>query len=202
MNVRSLILTTVVSATLVLPAAAEKISLTALSDFLNELTTAKSKFTQINPDGTIATGTLYIHRPGRMRFEYDPPDSALVLAGGGTVAIFDRKSNEPPQQFPLKRTPLSVILRRNVDLSTANMITAHTANEVTTTVTAQDPEHPENGHIDLKFTDHPIELRQWIVTDESGNQTTVILADIERDLDINGVLFSVPIEVQKSKREP
>ena len=185
----------------VLPLRAEIISLQEISGFLNDLTTAKSSFTQINPDGTISTGTLYIKRPGRARFEYDPPDPALVMAGGGTVAIFDRKSNEPPQQFPLKRTPLAVILKRNVDLTEANMITGHSADDVSTTITAQDPENPDIGYIELVFTADPVELRQWVITDEGGNQTTVILGDMERGLDLRASLFSVPVELQKMREQ-
>jgi len=185
----------------VLPLRAEIISLQEISGFLNDLTTAKSSFTQINPDGTISTGTLYIKRPGRARFEYDPPDPALVMAGGGTVAIFDRKSNEPPQQFPLKRTPLAVILKRNVDLTEANMITGHSADDASTTITAQDPENPDIGYIELVFTADPVELRQWVITDEGGNQTTVILGDMERGLDLQASLFSVPVELQKMREQ-
>jgi len=198
MNVQSLFLVPVLTLAMSLAASAEKIPISAISEFLNDLTTAKGAFTQINPDGTISTGTLFIHRPGRVRFEYNPPDPALVMAGGGTVAIFDRKSNEPPQQFPLKRTPLSVILESNVDLDLAEMITAHVADERTTTITAQDPNHPEIGHIELVFTANPTELRQWVITDESGNATTVILGDMERGLKLGASLFSVRAELEKS----
>ena len=203
MNHLRLISPLLMAAFLAGPALAQEdpkaIPLAEISAFMEELDTLKSTFTQINPDGTISTGTLYIQRPGRMRFEYDPPDPALVMAGGGTVAIFDRKSNEPPQQFPLDRTPLSVILARDVDLERANMITAHTADEVSTTITAQDPENPDIGQIDLVFTGPPVELRQWVITDEGGNQTTVILGDVERGLKLRSTLFSVQIEVQKSR---
>lgn len=178
-------------------ARADMLSLKAISTYLNDLTTAKGSFTQINPDGTISTGTLYIQRPGRMRFEYDLPDPALVMAGGGTVAIFDGKSNEPPQQFPLKRTPLSVILARDVDLTTANMITNHEGDDQTTTITAQDPKRPDIGHIELVFTSNPAELRQWVIVDDGGNATTVILGDMEVGLELNAALFSVPLEVEK-----
>ena len=180
------------------PLRAEIIPISQISDFLNELKTANGSFTQINPDGTISTGKIYIKRPGRMRFDYDPPDPALVIAGGGAVAIFDRKSNEPPQQFPLKRTPLSVILERNVDLADANMITDHRADELTTTITAQDPENPDIGFIELVFTDTPIELRQWVITDQDGAQTTVILGDMEFGAPLKANLFSAQIEIQKT----
>lgn len=179
------------------PLAAQSISLSAISGFLNNMRTAKGAFTQINPDGSISTGTIYIHRPGRVRFEYDPPNPALVIAGGGTVAIFDQKSDQAPQQFPLRRTPLSVILQRNVDLERANMITSIVSDETSTTIVAQDPERPEIGYIELVFTADPIELRQWVITDEAGSQTTVILRDLEMGLPLSSALFSVQLEMQK-----
>lgn len=194
-----MILAPVLVLLLVLPVRAEIIPIADISAFLNNLETAQGRFTQINPDGTISTGSVYIKRPGRMRFDYDAPDPALVIAGGGTVAIFDRKSNEPPQQFPLKRTPLSVILKRDVDLGTANMITDHRADALTTTVTAQDPDNPDIGFIDLVFTAEPVELRQWVITDQDGSQTTVILGDMEFGVDVKDSLFSVLLEIQNSQ---
>ncbi len=197
MNRRRFLLFPLVLGALAVPAQAGVIPIQRLSAYLNSLTTVKSKFTQINPDGTISTGTLYIRRPGRMRFEYDPPEKALVMAGGGTVAIFDFKSNEPPQQFPLKKTPLSVILAKKIDLGRANMITAHFGDDTTTTVTAQDPEHPDIGHIDLVFTANPTELRQWVITDESSSQTTVILGETKTGMKLKEDLFSIQSELQK-----
>lgn len=185
--------------TLAGPLAAEPISLAAITKFLNDLETAKGTFTQINPDGTIATGEIFIHRPGRMRFDYNPPDPALVIAGGGTVAIFDRKSNEPPQQFPLKRTPLSVILQREVDLAAANMVTDHREDGQTTVIRAQDPENPEIGYIELFFTADPTELRKWVIADGDGSQTTIILAGLERDIALNSALFSVQTEIRNNE---
>ncbi len=178
-------------------AAADKLSLNALSRYLNSLTSVKSAFTQINDDGTISTGTLYIKRPGRVRFEYDPPEAALVMAGGGQVAIFDSKSNQPPEQYPLKRTPLNLILKRNVNLAQANMVVGHSYDGTATSVVAQDPEHPDYGNIRLVFSGPPIELRQWVITSGDGSQTTVILGDTDLRAQLAASLFSIPTEVQR-----
>ena len=124
------------------PALAEKLPLSAISRYLNGMQTAQAPFTQINDDGSLSTGTLYIKRPGRVRFEYDPPEKAVVVAGGGAVVIFDPKSNVEPETYPLSRTPLSIILARNVDLDRANMVTGHGFDGTATVVTAQDPENP------------------------------------------------------------
>lgn len=95
--------------------AAEKLSLNEVSQYLNGITTAQAPFSQINDDGSLSTGKLYMHRPGKMRFEYDAPNSGVVIAGAGAVVIQDPKSNQPPETYPLKRTPLSLILARTVN---------------------------------------------------------------------------------------
>ncbi len=180
-----------------LPAYAQQLSLAEVSAYLNGLQTAQGGFTQINPDGTISTGTIYIKRPGRVRFEYAPPERALVVAGGGQVAIFDPRSNTGPDRYPLNQTPLNIILERNVDLTRARMVTGHTSDGTTTTITAQDPAHPEYGNIQLVFTADPIELRQWIVTDSAGEQTTVILNDLATGGNIGNILFNIQAEMRR-----
>ncbi|MCP3970876.1 MAG: outer membrane lipoprotein carrier protein LolA [Rhodobacteraceae bacterium] len=181
-------------------AAADKLSLNAISAYLNGLKSVKGSFTQINSDGTISTGTIYIRRPGRVRFEYNPPEEALVMAGGGQVAIFDAKSNQPPEQYPLKRTPLSIILQKNVDLARANMVVGYEFDGTATSVVAQDPKHPEQGNIRLVFSGPPVELRQWVITGSDGSETTVILGDMDKSARLASILFSIPVEM--AKRNP
>ncbi|MFM7445761.1 MAG: LolA family protein [Tabrizicola sp.] len=177
-----------------LPALAEKIPLGVISDYLNGLTTVESDFTQINSDGSISTGKIFIKRPGRVRFEYSPPDRSLVIAGGQQVAIFDAKSNQPPEQYPLKRTPLNLILAQDIDLGRAKMVVDHTEDGTSTRVRAQDPENPEYGSIELVFTADPVELRQWVITDDLGAQTTVILGEMKKGGQLGARLFDITAE--------
>lgn len=177
--------------------AAEKLSLRDISRYLNSLSTVRGGFTQITEDGAVTTGTIYIHRPGRVRFEYNPPEAALVMAGGGQVAIFDPKSNQPPEQYPLRRTPLNLILKRNVNLSREGMVVGHDFDGTTTSVSARDPDNPELGSIRLVFSGPPIELRQWVISNQDGSQTTVILRDMEHGATFRPSLFSIPTEVQR-----
>ncbi|MGJ8545740.1 MAG: LolA family protein [Sulfitobacter sp.] len=181
-----------------MPAAAEKLSLGALSQYLNAMKTAQGEFTQINSDGSISTGTIYIKRPGRVRFEYNAPDSGLVIAGSNTVVIYDKKSNEPAETYPLSRTPLSIILAQDVNLGQAKMVVGHNYDGTATTVTAQDPAHPEYGNIQMKFTGSPVELRQWIINDSNGSQTTVVLGDLRTGGNIANSKFDVG-EVRESR---
>lgn len=184
-----------------MPAAAQKLSLTEISRYLNSFQTATGAFTQINDDGTISEGRLLIKRPGRVRFEYNPPEDMLVVSNGDTVGIIDGKSNEGPQGYPLNHTPLSIILARNVDLTRARMVTGHSSDGKTTTVRAQDPKNPEYGSIDLVFTSNPTELRQWIVNDGSGSHTTVILGDLTKGVRIGNDSFVIPGMGRSTRRD-
>lgn len=177
------------------PALADKLSLNDLSRYLNGIQTATSEFTQVNDDGTLATGQFYVQRPGRMRFEYNPPEQLLVMAGGGQVGVFDGKSNlKQAERYPLRRTPLNLILEKNVNLARRNMVVGHDFDGTATIVTAQDPEHPEYGSLQLKFTANPIELRQWIVRDGQGAKTTVILGKLTDVPQLSSTLFNISYE--------
>jgi outer membrane lipoprotein-sorting protein len=182
---------------LVTSAQAQQLSLDQISAYLNQLRTAQGGFTQINGDGTLSTGQIYIKRPGRIRFEYNAPDNSLMVVGGGQVAIFDPRSNTGPDQYPLNKTPLKIILDNNVDFGRERMVTGHTSDGTSTTVTAQDPDNPQFGNIKLVFTSNPAELRQWIVTDDTGGQTTVILNDLVQGGSIGEIKFNIIAEMNK-----
>ncbi|MBF9061076.1 outer membrane lipoprotein carrier protein LolA [Rhodobacterales bacterium HKCCSP123] len=177
------------------PALADRVPLSQLSRYLEGITTAEGTFTQINSDGTISTGDIYIQRPGRIRFEYDAED-LLVMAGGGQVAIFDGRSNSRGEQYPLAETPLNLILSRDVDLARSGMVIGHEFDGTATRVLAQDPDRPEVGTIELVFTGDPVELRQWIITDSTGAQTTVVLGNLREGGQIPSRLFSIPLEIR------
>ena len=199
MKLLRLALAPVLALALAVPAFAEKIPLDQISAYLNGLQTAQADFTQVNADGSISTGKVYIKRPGRVRFEYSS-DKTLVMASGGQVAIFDPKSNQPAEQYPLARTPLNLILAPTVDLGRAKMVVGRESDASTTTIVAQDPDHPEYGTIRLVFTNAPVALKQWIITDDSGAKTAVVLSDLKTGVDLGARLFSLSAELDARKK--
>ncbi|PTV95792.1 outer membrane lipoprotein-sorting protein [Rhodobacter aestuarii] len=199
MNLLRLALAPVFVLALAAPALAEKLPLSVISGYLNGIKTAETAFTQINADGTRAKGMLYIQRPGRMRFEYAEND-LLVLASGGQVAIFDPKSNQVAEQYPLKRTPLNLILAAKVNLGQARMVIGHTEEDGDTVVVAQDPEHPEYGTIRMVFSANPVALKRWTITDQSGQRTAVLLDGLQEGVKIGPSKFSIVFETERRKR--
>ena len=198
MKLRSLALAPVLALAMAFPAMAEKIPLNEISRYLNSLKTAQAEFTQVNGDGSISTGTVFIHRPNRVRFEYKG-DKTLVLASAGQVAVFDGKSRSGPQQYPLSKTPLSLILAPNINLGQAKMVTGYTEKKNATVVTAQDPQHPEYGNIQMVFSANPTQLRQWVVTDDAGTRTTVILGDMKTGVSFPPSKFAIESELARRK---
>ena len=179
------------------PVAAETISLNEISSYFNAMTTAEAQFSQITDTGETSTGRLFIRRPGRIRFEYDPPEATLVVVGGGQVAVFDPKSRDEPLRFPLRHSPLNLILEREVDLAQRDMVVAHFEVESQTAVTLQDPENPDYGFIQLIFNDNPVQLHQWVVQDNSGGQTHIILDSLTEGGKLSNMLFNIQHEMRK-----
>ena len=150
----------------------------------------KADFEQINTDGSIDTGILYIRRPGKMRLEYAAPNNTLVIAGAGSVAIFDNKTKNGPILFPLKRTPLNFLLKDNVKLNDKK-ITEHKEDNNKTFIVVQDIQKVSNGKIKMVFSNNPINLLGWVLTNQSEQETSVILKNINKNIKIPLYLFNI-----------
>ena len=171
------------------PAAAQDgRDLARISAYLNALDTAEGGFVQIAPDGETSDGRFYIDRPGRIRFEYTPPNPSLVVSDGTWVVVYDMRDCGK-QTAPLSSTPLNLFLQERVDLREEGAVSAIERQAGQMRVTAVNPSDPNGGSITLIFNDNPLELRQWIVTDPEGSNTTVALNEITRGVDINVAKF-------------
>jgi len=178
-------------------AAAAELSLDQISAYLNQLFTGIARFEQINEDGSRLRGQLYIRRPGRIRFEYDPPAESLVIAGQGQVAVFDEASNQPPQEFQLANTPLKILLFDNINLGRSKLVRNRRYDGTHTIVTAQDTKFAEYGYIEMYFTAAPDPaLVRWTLVDGAGGQTTVLLGPMETGMRLRGSLFNVGDEIR------
>lgn len=173
-----------------LPARAAT-SLDELSAYLNTIKTLRTRFRQYVGNGGRADGTLMIARPRRMRFEYDPPNRALVVASAGRVAIFDGRSNSGPKIYPTNRTPLGLILGREVDLANSPMIYGHGQDGKYTFIDVRDPKRPELGSMRMLFTSNPIKLERWVVTEANGQRVTIVLGDFELGMRLSNRLFDI-----------
>jgi outer membrane lipoprotein-sorting protein len=164
--------------------------LSRISNYLNGVTTLEGTFVQIDHDGELSEGLFYMRRPGRIRFEYKPPNPALVIADGTWVGVYDTRLNTL-DRIPLGSTPLDLLLSERVDLRSDNAIRSIERAPGLMRVTAIDPDAPDQGSITMVFAEAPLELRQWIVIDAQGLTTTVALSEMRSNVKLDPKLFFI-----------
>lgn len=142
--------------------------------YLQELTTAKGRFTQTSSRGGSSAGTVYLSRPGKARFEYDAPAQMLVVADGRNVSVYDRRLKSF-DRYPLGATPLGIFLSRRIRLDEEVMVTRVVRNEGGYNLTLKDARGNAEGLLVLDFAEAPMALRGWTVVDPQGVQTRVSL---------------------------
>lgn len=167
-----------------------KADLARISNYLNGVGTMQGGFVQVGPDGDLSEGTFYMRRPGRVRFEYNPPNPTLIVADGFWVGVYDTIDNTL-DRFPLSETPLDILLRDRVNLRKEGAIESIERTSGQLRVKAVDPDARDQGSITMVFNDNPLELKQWIVVDAQGLATTVALSAVRRNVKLSGKLFFI-----------
>jgi outer membrane lipoprotein-sorting protein len=176
-----------------LPALAQGVNISAINSYLTGLRSAQGRFTQTNPDRTSQTGTFYLQKPGRIRFEYDKPKGAMVIADGNWVGVFDPKSNRNPTRYPLDKTPLSLLLRDRLSLTEPGLVQGATRDADGTDITVVDPRAPREGRMVMSFADDPVALRQWVVTTKAGQSTRVAIEQLKTGVQLDRSLFNIEL---------
>ncbi|HQT38063.1 MAG TPA: outer membrane lipoprotein carrier protein LolA [Acidocella sp.] len=157
--------------------AADTALINQVQNYLNGLTSLTANFLQVASDGSTRTGKAWLQRPGKMRFEYDPPDKQLLVAGFGLLVYHDPDLSQTTN-IPLGSTPLGILLANHVVLSGDVTVTSvdHQPGEIHVTLIRTGK--PQEGSLTLVFGTNPLELRQWVVMDAQQRQTRVSLYDI------------------------
>jgi outer membrane lipoprotein-sorting protein len=159
-----------------------------IEDYLNGIRTMQSRFIQINPDGSAWNGNLYVKRPGRFRFEYDPPIPYLLVANDSWLFHVDRALKET-NVIPLVKTPAQFLVRENISLKKDFKITKLEELPGIVQIGLVTRDNPDLGEVTLTFSDKPLELRKWTVRDVQDNITQVTLQNTRYGVNLNASLF-------------
>ena len=162
-----------------------------INEYLNRLSDLNGRFLQVNPDDGRQKGKFYIKRPGRIRFDYAPPSLQVIISDGDYLSIEDRDINTV-DRYPLENTPFRILLAKDVNILRDAIIKTVTETDEETSVTMIDRKGKAIGQIELFFNKNPeFELREWKVTDSSGQTTQVILSHLDYEKKIDGKLFKL-----------
>jgi len=166
---------------------------------LNSITNFEGRFTQYSPDGKVDTGTIFLSRPGRLRFEYDDPNPLLVVSDGVTMVQHD-KLLETTDRVPLSATPLNYFLKENVQLARDTEIVALIKSPQEIRVSAVDGSGEMDGVMSMIFDPETLAFKSWVISDSFGGETRVALSDLRYNGNIDPRLFIHRDEDRRDRR--
>ncbi len=187
------------AAPVVLEGAARAEGLAQANRALNAIQRLQGRFMQTSPGGGRASGMFYLQRPGRLRFEYDPPATMLIVSDGSVVAMRDTELRTT-ERTPLRSTPLNIILGQTIDLERNARILRVSRAGPWLMITARDRGGQTDGQITLQFYGAQTELRSWDVIDATGARTRITLSDITQPASFDRSLFRLEDMLSNRRR--
>jgi len=172
----------------------QRATLEKVNNYFNSVTTLVGKFVQVGPDGNKTEGQFYMQKPGKIRFEYDPPSPIELISDGDTVAVRDRKL-ATQDVYPLSQTPLKFLLSDKLDLMKDASVAGIYQDELFVTVVIEDKNIIAGTHrLMIMFSKKDMQLKQWTVTDPQGYDTTVAVSDLDPGKRLDPKLFKINYE--------
>lgn len=172
----------------VVPAKADdSVQIDRAENYLRSLHTLKADFIQTAYNGSRLSGTFYLNRPGKLRFNYNEVDD-FIVADGLFIYFYDAELKEQTNA-PIGQTLADFLLRE--DISLRGDVTIQNIEEETDfqVITIAEAEDPAAGSVKLYFSKEPYALKKWEVIDAAGLTTEITLQNIERDINLPSNLF-------------
>ena len=179
-------------------ALSEDAALERVNSYMNSFQTLIANFSQLGADGRKYQGKLYIHRPGRMRFAYDPPATIEVIADGTSVAVRDRRLATQDNYF-IGQTPLKFLLKEQIDLKRDVKVTRVVSTPDAIRVTVEDKATlGGTSRITIHYDPRSNSLKQWVIIDPQGYETSVQVANLDTSRRPDPALFRITTEMPSS----
>jgi outer membrane lipoprotein-sorting protein len=150
-----------------------------VSTYLSSVQQLVGNFVQVGPDGSRVKGEFYIQKPGKIRFEYDPPSPVEIVADGQSVVVRDRKL-ATQDLYPLSQTPLRFLLSERIDLAKDTNIVGVRADDVFVTIIIEERQALiGTSRLMMMVGAKDFQLKQWTITDPQGYDTTVAVSNLD-----------------------
>lgn len=155
---------------------------------MNATKTFSGRFVQYAPDGRMDQGNVFIKRPGNLRFEYDDPNPLLIVADNGMLVQHD-KALQTYDRGPLSATPIAYFLKEDLNLAEDTEVVALQKSPTDWRITARDGSGQMEGAITMVFDANNLALKEWIISDDFGGQTRVVLSNLRYNDRLDPRLF-------------
>jgi len=162
--------------------------------YLMSVQTLVGDFVQVGPDGRRAEGRIYLQKPGRVKFEYNPPSPIELVSDGSSLVVRDRKL-ETQDLYPLSQTPLRFLLADRIDLLRETNVVAVSADDMFVSLMLEEKQTLGGTHkVLLMFGAKDMQLKQWTITDPQGFDTTVALHNLDYSKKLDSAMFRINYE--------
>ncbi len=169
--------------------APHQATIARVQEYLSGLTTIASDFTQVAPDGSLATGTFYLKRPGLMRWQYNPPVPILMVADGHQLVYYDYDLKQV-SYFSLDSTVIGFLAQEKISFTGKVGIKEFEEKDGAIRITLAQKDKPDEGRLMLEFSDKPLLIRSMVVTDATRQITTVSLTHARFGMALDKALFA------------
>jgi outer membrane lipoprotein-sorting protein len=174
--------------------AAQRTALERVNAYLNGVGFLVGDFVQVGPDGSRTEGNFYLQKPGKIRFEYNPPSPVELIANGSAVAVRDRKL-ATQDIYPLSQTPLRFLLAEKVDLLRDANVVGITQDDLFISVVIEEKTVVTGTHrLMIMFGVQDNQLKQWTITDPQGYDTTIAIYNLDTSRRPDPRLFVINFE--------
>ena len=161
----------------------------AITNHFSSVPTMTGEVIQFGPSGEQTGGKFFIHRPGKIRFEYEDPSPLMVVSNGRTLGVRNKKL-KTWQFLPLKKTPLSLLLSKEIKVTDKSVRSVEAGEDVTRVVMG-DRNLFGDSEITLLFDPNSYDLRQWTIKDNQGKETSVMIFNVEKNVKISNKMFQL-----------
>jgi outer membrane lipoprotein-sorting protein len=174
--------------------AAQRAMIDRVNVYLMSVQTMIGDFVQVGPDGRRAEGKIYLQKPGRIRFEYNPPSPIELVADGSSLVVRDRKL-ATQDLYPLSQTPLRFLLADRIDLMRETTVVSVSTDDTFLSLQIEEKQTLGGTHkVLLMFSVKDTQLKQWTITDPQGFDTTVALYNIDMGKKLDPAMFVINYE--------
>ncbi len=161
----------------------------AAEKYLNSVSGLSGEFIQTS-GGAQQRGDFAMLRPGRVRLDYDNMPIQLI-SDGADLYFFD-KSLDQITTVPLTSTPAGILVRKNIDLTNADINVVETADNKNTFELKMNLRGQEGlGYMTVVFDKKPVKLNSWTVVDATGATTDVAFQGLKEKTNFGKDFFQI-----------
>lgn len=163
----------------------------SIVSFLENFDTLQSDFVQINNNGEILSGKLFVSRPGKFRIEY-LQIPLLIICDSKRLAVINKDLKSISFHL-LDELPIGILLFKELSFSEIEILKIIEKDNIITAKVINS-KFKDKGFLELRFEKSPFVMKKWTVFKTDDTKTEVFFDRLTLDYKIKAKLFDIELE--------